>query len=102
MLEENSSHRRIQQNKKGDKGYCLLQNCYERYMTFYLVCEEVQKSLIDKNECDAVKNQILWNAVVLVQGCWFIENKERFSSKDDRVTGNSINGSNHLLGFTSF
>jgi hypothetical protein len=28
-------------------------------MTFCLVYEEVQKSLIDKNEVDVVKNQIL-------------------------------------------
>jgi hypothetical protein len=71
-------------------------------MTFCLVYEEVQKSLINKIESDAVTNQILWNAVVLVQGLWFIENGERFSPKDDRVTGNSNNGLNHFLGFTSF
>jgi hypothetical protein len=61
-------------------------------MTFCSVYEEVQKSLlIDKIECDAVTNQILWNAVVLVQGLQFIENRERFSPKDDIVTGNSNN-----------
>jgi hypothetical protein len=88
--------------KMETKGYCLLQNCYESYMTFCLVYEEVQKSLIDKNECDAFTNQILWNAVVLVQGLWFIENGERFSPKDYKVKGNSVNGSNHSLGFTGF
>ncbi len=71
-------------------------------MTFCLAYEEVQKSLIDKNEVDAVENQILRNAVVLVQGLWFIKNGERFSPKDDRVIGNSVNGLNHLLGFTGF
>ncbi len=71
-------------------------------MTFCLIYEEVQKGLIDKIECDAVTNQILWNAVVLVQGLWFIENGERFSPKDDREAGNSNNGSNHILGFTGF
>ena len=55
-----------------------------------------------KIECDAVTNQILRNAVVLVQGLWFIENGERFSPKDDRVLGNSNNESNHFLGFTGF
>ncbi len=88
--------------KKKTKGYCLLQNCYESYMSFCLVYEEVQEGLMDTNEVDAVENQILWNAVVLVQGLWFIENGERFSPKDDRVIGNSINGLNHLLGFTGF
>jgi hypothetical protein len=88
--------------KKETKGYCLLQNCYECYMIFCLVNEEVQKSLIYKNEVDAVENQILWNAVVLVQGLWFIENRLRFSPTYDRVTGNSINGLNHLHGFTGF
>jgi hypothetical protein len=60
------------------------------------------KKINRKNEVDAVKNQILWNAVVLVQGLWFIENRERFSPKDDRVTGNSNNGWNHFLCFTCF
>ncbi len=87
---------------KQAKRYCLLQNCYESYMTFCLVYEEVQTSLINKIECDAVTNQILWNAVVLIQGLWFIENRERFSPTDDRVLGNSNNGSNHFLGFTGF
>jgi hypothetical protein len=71
-------------------------------MTFCVVYEEVQISLIDKNEVDAVKNQILRNVVVLVQGLWFIENGERFSPKEYRVIGNSVNGLNHLLGFTRF
>jgi hypothetical protein len=71
-------------------------------MTFCSVYEEVQTSLINKIECDGVTNQILWNAVVLVQGLWFIENGERFIPKDDRVLGNSNNGSNHFLGFTGF
>ncbi len=90
------------QIKKETKGYCLLQNCYESYMTFCLVYEKVQKSLIEKIECDAVTNQILWNAVVLVQGLWFIENGERFSLKDNIEAGSSNNGSNHFLGFTGF
>ncbi len=50
-------------------------------MTFCLVYEEVQKSLIDKNECDVVANQILWNAVIPVQGLQLIENGERLSPK---------------------
>jgi hypothetical protein len=33
----------------------------------------VQKCLMDKVECPAVRNQILWDAVILVQGPWFIE-----------------------------
>ncbi len=61
-----------------------------------------KKGLIDKKECDAVMKQILWNAVVLVQGLWFIENGERFSPKDCRVKGNSVDGLNHSIGFTSF
>jgi hypothetical protein len=71
-------------------------------MTICLVYEDVQRRLIDNNECDAVTNQILQNTVDLVQGCVFIENGEWFSPKDDRVKGNIVNGSNHLLGFTSF
>ncbi len=62
----------------------------------------MQTSLINKIECDAVANQILWNVVVLVQGLRFIENGERFSPKHDRVLGNSNNRLNHFLGFTGF
>ncbi len=40
--------------------------------------------------------------VVLVQGLQFIENGERFSPKDDRVKGDGVIGSNHLLGCTGF
>jgi hypothetical protein len=90
----------IHQIQNQAKRFCLLQNCYESYMTFCLVYEEVQTKLINRIECDAVPNQILRNAVVLVQGLWFIENRERFSQKDDIVTGNSASGSNHTLGFT--
>ncbi len=75
---------------KQAKRCCLLQNCYESYMTFCSVYEEVQTSLINKIECDVVLNQIFWNAVVHVQGLQFIENGERFSPKDDRVLGNTI------------
>jgi hypothetical protein len=64
-------------------------------MTFCLVYDEVQKEIMEKNEIDAVMNQILWNAVVLVQGLQFIENGVRFSPKDDRVTDNSNHGSIH-------
>jgi hypothetical protein len=92
----------INQIKKATKGYCLLQNCYESYMTFCLVYEEVQTSLIKKIECHGVMNQILWNVVVLVQGLRFIENGERFGPKDDRVTGNSNQKLNHSFGYTGF
>jgi hypothetical protein len=92
----------VKQIDKQAKIYCLLQNYYESYMTFCLVYEEVQTSLIIKFECDAVTNQILWNAVILVKGLWFIENRVRFSPKDDRVTVNSVSGLNHPLGFTGF
>ncbi len=71
-------------------------------MTFCLVYEDMQKSLLDKIDCLAVTNQIVWNAVLLVQGLQFIENRERFSPKDSKVKGNSVNGSNHTLGFTGF
>ncbi len=59
MPEENLTIEEYNKVKKETKGYCLLQNCYESYMTFCSVYEEVQESLIDKNECDAVMNQIL-------------------------------------------
>ncbi len=61
-----------------------------------------KKCSIDKVECPAVTNQILWNAVILVQGLWFIENGERFSPKDTKVKCNGGNGSNHTLGFTGY
>ncbi len=92
----------INKIKKATKGYCLIQNCYESYMTFCLVYEEVQTKLIGKIECNALVNQVLLNVLVLVQGLHFIENGERFRPKDDRVTGNSNHGLNHSFGFTGF
>jgi hypothetical protein len=102
MLEENSTHRGNPPNTKPGKEILSSTNCYESYMIFCLVYEEVQTKLINIIECDAVPNQILWNAVVLVQGLQFIEKRERFSQKDDIVTGNSVSCSNHILGFTGF
>jgi hypothetical protein len=60
------------------------------------------KKLIEKIECNALMNQILWNAVVLVQGLWFIENGERFSPKDDRVFDNFNQFLNQVPCYTSF
>jgi hypothetical protein len=37
----------VKQIENAPKGYCLLQNCYESYMAFCLVYEEVQKGLIN-------------------------------------------------------
>jgi hypothetical protein len=71
-------------------------------MTFCLVYEEVQTKLIEKIECNALVDQILWNAVFLVQGLWFIENGDRFSPKDDRVFGNFNQFLNHVPGYRGF
>jgi hypothetical protein len=47
-------------------------------------------------------NNILRNAVVLVQCLWFIENGERFSPKDARLYEVNISESNHNLGFMGY
>jgi hypothetical protein len=62
----------------------------------------VQTKLLEKNQCNVLVNQILQNAVVLVQGLRFIENNERFSSNNDIVTDNYYQRSNHVPGYTSF
>ncbi len=45
---------------------------------------------------------ILWNAVVLVQRLWFIEKGERFSPNDVLTDEKNILESNHYLGFTGY
>jgi hypothetical protein len=84
------------------KQYFLLQEFYISYMTFCLVYEEVQKKLINENENNSVTNQILRNAVILVQGLRFVENGERFSPDDDKNDGNRRDKSQHALGYTGF
>jgi hypothetical protein len=45
---------------------------------------------------------ILWNAVVLVQCLWFIENGKKFSPNDVLTVEKNISESNHNLGFTGY
>jgi hypothetical protein len=80
----------------------LLQIHYASYMIFSLVYKNAQNYLLATPECPAMTNNILWNAVVLVQCLWFIENRERFSLKDAPLYEENISGSNHNLGFTGY
>jgi hypothetical protein len=66
------------------EGYILLQKHYASYMIFCLVYENVQNHLLANAECPAMTNNILWNAVVLVQCIWFIEIEERFVRHSSR------------------
>jgi len=84
------------------KQYFLLQEFYISYMTFCSVYEEVQEKLLNQNENNSVMNQILRNAVILVQGLRFVENGERFSPDDDKNDGNRRDKSQHALGYTGF
>jgi hypothetical protein len=83
-------------------GYILLQKHYASYMIFCLVYENVQIHLLATAECSVTTDNILWNAVILVQCLWFIENRERLSPKDARIYEENISESNHDLGFTSY
>ncbi len=62
-------------------GYILQKKHYASYMIFCLVYENAQKHLLATAECPAMTNDILWNAVLLVQCLWFIENGEGLAHK---------------------
>jgi hypothetical protein len=102
MTEENSTHRGIPSNTKPGKEILYSTKLLWKLHDLLFGLWGGAKRINRKNEIDVIVNQILWNAVVLVQGLWFIENRERFSPKDDRVTGNSNHRLNHFFGFTGF
>jgi hypothetical protein len=70
--------------------FILLQKHYASYMPFCLFYENAQNHLLATAECPATTNNIFWNAVVLVQCLWFIENGERFSPKDTQLDEENI------------
>ncbi len=57
----------------------MLHKYYASYMSFCLVYEKAQNCLLANAECLATTKNTVWNAVVLVQCLWFIENGERLS-----------------------
>ncbi len=63
----------------------MLQEHYASYMIFCSVYENAQHHLLATAKCPATTINILWNAVVLVQCLWFIENRERFIQKDAQL-----------------
>jgi hypothetical protein len=82
--------------------YKMLQKNYASYMSFCLVYEKAQNHLLANAECLATTKNILWNAVVLFQCLWFIENGERFSLHNVQTDEKNILESNHDLGFTGY
>jgi hypothetical protein len=71
-------------------------------MIFCLVYENAQNRLLATIECPATTNNIVQNAVVLVQCLWFIGNEVRFSPKDAQLYEENISGSNHDLDFMGY
>jgi hypothetical protein len=71
-------------------------------MIFCLVYENVQNHPLTTADCPAMTNNILRNAVVLIQYLWFIENGERFSPKYAQLDEENISELNHDLGFAGY
>ncbi len=82
--------------------YIMLQEHYESYMIFCLVYEKVQNHLLATAEFPAMAKIIIWNAVLLVQCIWFVENRERFSPNNVLTDEKNISGMNHDLGFMGY
>ena len=90
--------------------YILLKHSHKSYMEYCSVYKEIQESLIGKiltskgNILEQLKNQIVRNAIVLVQFYKYIENGERYSYSDFRF-GEKENLKMvhpHILGYTGF
>ena len=91
--------------------YILLKHFHKSYMEYCSVYKAIQESLIDKmmkacknNEHEQLKNQIVRNAIVLVQLYKYIENGERYSYSDYYL-GKKENvkmGHSHIFGYTGF
>ena len=91
--------------------YILLKHFYKSYMVYCSVYKAIQESLIDKMktcesslQCEQLKNQIVRNAIVLVQLYKYIENGERYSYSDYYL-GKKENvkmGHSHIFGYTGF
>ena len=91
--------------------YILLKHFHKSYMEYCSVYKAIQESLIDKMktcesslQCEQLKNQIVRNAIVLVQLYKYIENGERYSYSDYYL-GKKENvkmGHSHIFGYTGF
>jgi hypothetical protein len=64
---------------------------------------EQQNLLVEHDESSVITQQIIWYAVILVQGLCFIENGEMFSPDDHQFEGERHKKLRpHLLNFTGF
>ncbi len=68
----------------------LLQKYYASFMIFCLVYENAQNHLQATAECPVMTNNIIWNAVFLVQCLWLIKNRDRFSPKDAQLDEENV------------
>ena len=90
--------------------YILLKHFHKSYMEYCSVYKEIQESLIEKmktcesSQWEQLKNQIVRNAIVLVQLYKYIENGERYSYSDYYL-GKKENvkmDPSHIFGYTGF
>jgi hypothetical protein len=72
-------------------GYFLLQDFFGEYLTACLVYEEWQIKLVEQqnlsvehDKSSVIMQQIIQNAVILIQDLCFIKNREKFSPNDDQ------------------
>ena len=52
---------------------------------------EQQNLSVEHDESTVIMQQIIWDAVILVQGLRFVENGERFSPNDHQFKGERHN-----------
>ena len=90
--------------------YILLKHSHKSYMEYCSVYKEIQESLIGEiltskgNRLEQLKNQIVRNAIVLVQFYKYIENGERYSYSDFKFGSKENLKMNHphIFGYNGF
>ncbi len=68
--------------KKEIDGYLKLSEHFRDYMAFTLIYREVQQELFNNDEANEIREKILRNPNILIQGHCFIDKGERFGNKD--------------------
>jgi len=91
------------------RRYLILQQSFDSYMNYCNVYAKVQNELVSKlstannnDDIEKINNQILRNAIVLVQMYKYIENGERYSPNDFayNIPFNKNKDGVHSLGYT--
>ena len=89
--------------KKEIDGYLKLSEHFRDYMAFTSVYGEVQQELFNNDEANKIREKILRNAIILVQGHRFIDKGERFGDKDPSTETECCESSySHPMNYTGY